>query len=115
MTYTFICNADAVREGGMGLFQAGKKSVLLLWPTGGELKAYRGRCPHADMPMTDAVWNGQTVLCPQHNWGFDAANGKCVTHAVRNALHPYALRIEGEVIEVDLGPARPPRTPAPAA
>ena len=37
MVFTFICHTSAVSEGGMGLFHAGKKSVLLVWPTGGEL------------------------------------------------------------------------------
>ena len=74
----------------MGLFHAGRKSVLLVWPTGAELKAYRGRCPHADMPLSEATFDGKTVICPHHQWGFDSASGKCVTHLVRNALHPYA-------------------------
>lgn len=115
MAFTFICNTGAVHEGGMGLFQAGKKSVLLVWPQGGELKAYRGRCPHADVPLTDASFNGKTVTCVHHQWGFDAASGKCVTHIVRNALHPYELRVEGDEVQVDLGPARAPRQPPPQA
>lgn len=112
MTFTSICPASAVSEGGMGLFQAGRKSVLLVWPQGGELRAYRGRCPHADMPLTEATFNGQTITCPHHQWGFDAASGKCVTHIVRNALHPYALRVEGDEIQVDVGPVKAARTPA---
>jgi toluene monooxygenase system ferredoxin subunit len=111
MAFTPICQTTAVSEGGMGLFQAGKKSVLLVWPTGGELKAYRGRCPHADMPLTEATFDGRTVACPHHQWGFDGASGKCVTHLVRNSLHPYELRVEGEEILVDLGPARAARSP----
>jgi toluene monooxygenase system ferredoxin subunit len=112
MAFTSICAADAVSEGRMGLFQAGRKSVLLVWPTGGELKAYRGRCPHADMPLTDASFDGRKVVCPHHQWGFDCSSGKCVTHAVRNALHPYPLRIEDGEIQIDLGPAKPPRSVA---
>lgn len=112
MAFTFICHTDAVSEGGMGLFQAGKKSVLLLWPKGGELKAYRGRCPHADVPLTDATFNGATVTCPHHAWGFDAVSGKCVTHLVRNTLHPYELRVEGNEIQVDVGVVKPARAPA---
>jgi toluene monooxygenase system ferredoxin subunit len=112
MAFTPICPASAVAEGGMGLFKAGKKSVLLIWPTGGELKAYRGRCPHADMPLDEATFNGKTVTCHHHQWGFDAASGKCVTHIVRNALHPYELRVEGDEIEVDVGPVKAPRAPA---
>ncbi len=112
MNFTTVCTIEALREGGMGLFQVGKKSVLLLWPTGGELKAYRGRCPHADMPLTDATFDGRAVKCPHHQWGFDAVSGKCVTHAVRNALHSYPLRIEDGQIQVDVGPVKPPRQPA---
>jgi toluene monooxygenase system ferredoxin subunit len=37
-----------------------------------------------------------------------------VTHLVRNALHPYALRVEGDEIQVDVGPVKPARAPAPA-
>lgn len=96
----------------MGLFYAGRKSVLLVWPTGGELKAYRGRCPHADMPLNDAAFNGKTVTCAIHQWGFDGASGKCVTHLVPNALHAYAVRVEGDEIQVDVGPPKAARSPA---
>ncbi len=112
MAFTPICPTSAVSEGGMGLFKTGKKSVLLVWPTGGELKAYRGRCPHADVPLDDATFNGKVVTCPHHQWGFDSSSGKCVTHIVRNALHPYAVRVEGDEIQVDLGPNKAPRLPA---
>ena len=112
MAFTSICPASAVSEGATGLFQAGRKSVLLVWPTGGELKAYRGRCPHADMPLNDATFNGQIVTCPHHQWGFDSTSGKCVTHIVHNALHSYHLRVEGDEILVDVGPIKAARSPA---
>ncbi len=109
MAFISVCAANAVGEGAMGLFQVGRKSVLLVWPAGGDLKAYRGRCPHADMPLSEATFDGKSVTCPHHQWGFDSASGKCVTHLVRNALHPYALRVEGEEIHVDVGTAKPAR------
>ena len=112
MAFTFVCHTNAVEEGGMGFFQVGRKSVMLVWPTGGDLKAYRGRCPHADVPLNDATFNGQIVTCPHHQWGFDGASGKCVTHLVRNVLHPYDLRVEDDQIQVDVGPVKPARAPA---
>jgi len=112
MTFTAICHKNDVSEGGMGFFQAGKKSVLVVWPIGGELKAFRGRCPHADMPLNEASFDGKTVKCQYHQWGFDSASGKCVTHLVRNALHPYDLRVEGDEILVDVGPIKQPRSAA---
>jgi len=108
--FSVVCPKDALAEGGMGLFKVGKKSVLLVWPQGGELKAYRGRCPHADVPLEGAGFDGKTVTCPVHNWGFDAATGNCLTHAAQKALHAYPSRIAGEAIEVDLG--KPARAPA---
>ena len=99
MAFTSVCAASAVSEGSMGIFFVGKKSVLLVWPTGGELKAYRGRCPHADLPLSDATLQDNKITCVQHGWGFDCASGKCVTHVnVRNALHPYEVRVEGVAV-----------------
>jgi toluene monooxygenase system ferredoxin subunit len=112
MSFTTVCPVSAISEGQMSLFQVGKKSVLLVWPAGGELKAYRGRCPHADMPLSDATFDGKKITCTQHQWGFDCTSGKCVTHAVRNALHPYELRVESGEILVELGPVKPLRAPA---
>lgn len=113
MSFVPVCPASAMTEGKMSLFQVGKKSVLLVWPAGGELKAYRGRCPHADLPLSDATFDGKRIVCTQHMWGFDCDSGKCVTHgAVRNALHPYELRVEADQILVALGAPKPPRGPA---
>ncbi|MGP6157856.1 MAG: Rieske 2Fe-2S domain-containing protein [Vulcanimicrobiaceae bacterium] len=113
MAFTSVCPASAVSEGSMGIFHAGKKSVLLVWPTGGDLKAYRGRCPHADMPLSDATFQGSKITCVQHGWGFDCISGECVTHVnVRNALHRYEVRVEGDEILVDVGPVKAARSPA---
>jgi toluene monooxygenase system ferredoxin subunit len=112
MAFTTICTADAVQEGGMGLFKVGKKSVLLLWPKGGALKAFRGRCPHADMPLDEATFDGVTLVCNLHQWGFSADDGRCTTHIVRNALHAYPLQVAGDEIQVDVGPLRPERATA---
>lgn len=110
MAFTSVCPRSAVSEGGMAIFQVGKKSVLLVWPTGGELRAFRGRCPHADMPLSDATLQGSRITCVQHGWGFDCVSGKCVTHVnVRNALHPYQLRVEADEVLVDVGPTRAAR------
>ncbi len=96
MAFTSICPASTVKEGGIGLFQTGRKSVLVVWPTGGELKAYRGRCPHADLPLTKASFNGQTVTCPIHQWGSghiaDGEGGRsAVLTAPYGVVEPFSL------------------------
>ena len=112
MAFTFICHTGTVEEGGMGIFHVGRKSVLLVWPTGDELKDYRWRCPDADVPFGDAKFNGTIITCPHHHWGFDCTSGKCVTHVTTKVLHPYPVCIEGDEILVDVGPAKKARPPA---
>jgi toluene monooxygenase system ferredoxin subunit len=34
-----------------------------------------------------------------------------VTHVVRNALHPYPVRVEADEVQVDVGPAKAARAP----
>ena len=77
-----------------------------------ELKAYRGRCPDADVPFGDAKFDGKIITCPHHHWGFDCTSGKCVTHTTPKVLYPYPVRIEGDEILVDVGPAKKARPPA---
>ena len=48
MAFTLFGQTAVRQEGGMGLFQAGRKSVLLIWPKGAEPKAFRGRRPPAE-------------------------------------------------------------------
>lgn len=108
MTFTTVCRKGDIAEGGTSLLHVGKKSVLLVWPQGGELKAYRGRCPHADMPLAADCFDGRRVVCDIHHWGFDAGSGKCVTHAHPSALHPYPVQIDGDEVQVDVGVVRRP-------
>jgi toluene monooxygenase system ferredoxin subunit len=108
MGFQSICRKDAVNEGGMGIFQAGQTPVVLLWPTGGELKAYRGRCPHKDVAFDEkTVFDGKTIVCATDQWGFSAASGKCTTSITDHKLEPFALRFKDDEVQVDVGWERP--------
>jgi toluene monooxygenase system ferredoxin subunit len=104
MAFATVCEQQAVQEGQMALFRIGKRSVLLVWPQGGEVKAYRGRCPHQDIPLDNASFDGKTVMCGHHQWKMDATTGACVGRIVTHkcALAPYAVRFEGSQVQVDL-------------
>jgi toluene monooxygenase system ferredoxin subunit len=104
MAFVSICEQDALQEGHMGLFRVGKRPVLLVWPCGGEVKAYRGRCPHQDIPLDNSTFDGKTIVCGHHQWKMDGATGACVGSIVTHkcALAPYALRFEGAQVQVDL-------------
>ncbi|MGK3993549.1 Rieske 2Fe-2S domain-containing protein [Sorangium sp. So ce1024] len=102
MPFVSVCKAADVQEGRMGWFRVQRKSVLIVWPRNGELKAYRGRCPHQDVPLDTATFDGEHVVCGVHQWRFDGSTGRCVG-ARPCALHPYPLRVQDDELQVDLG------------
>ena len=101
MAFVSLCQIDELREGEIATFRPHRKSVLLVWPSGGEIRAYRGRCPHHDVPLQDAHFDGKTVTCKFHQWSFDGDTGEGIEPRGCE-LKKYALRLEGGVIQVEL-------------
>lgn len=106
MAFVSVCKQAELREGSMELFRVDKKAVLLVWPLGGEIRAFRGRCPHQDVPLEQASFDGNTVVCERHDWRFDGGTGSSV-QPTGCALKPYPLRLEGGELQVDLKPRKP--------
>lgn len=55
MAYAKACSADELWEGDMVEVDVNEHVVVLVWPTGGEIHAYQGICPHQDIPLADAA------------------------------------------------------------
>ena len=102
MAFVSVCKKEDLHEGQVGLFRVNRKSVLLVWPKDGEIKAYRGRCPHQDVPLENASLEGANVICAFHHWRFDAETGEGVEPRGCE-LKPYSLRLEHGVLQVELG------------
>lgn len=101
MTFQKVCTLDDIWEGDMASFDVGDTEILLAWPTGGELKAFQGQCPHQDISLAEGKLSGKVVMCRAHQWTFDAGTG--------NGLNPgncrlaeYPLRIEGDDVLVQV-------------
>ncbi len=103
MAFVSVCKESELREGAMALFSVNRKRVLLVWPEGGEIKAYRGRCPHQDVPLETATFDGNAVVCGLHQWSFDANTGMCVQPR-DCALKSYPVRIADGELQVELNP-----------
>lgn len=106
MAFVPVCRASELEEGAMRLFRVERRAVLMVWPTGGEVKAFRGRCPHQDVPLEEASFDGNTVVCERHDWRFDGHTGAGVQP--RNCqLKAYELRLEDGELQVDLKLRKP--------
>ena len=101
MPFVSVCRQTDLREGSMELFRVEKKAVLVVWPEGGEIKAFRGRCPHQDVPLEEARFDGNTVICERHDWRFDGGSGEGIKPS-GCALKPYAMRFEDGELQIEL-------------
>lgn len=103
MAYVTVCQSSELQRGTMQLFRVERKAVLLVWPQDGEIRAFRGRCPHQDTPLEDAHFDGQNVICDRHDWRFDALTGRGVrpTHC---ELKSYPVEEKDGELRVELKP-----------
>ena len=65
--------ADLRGDGPFALSVGGLDLVVVRTATG--LRAYQGRCPHQGALLGEGEMDGDTLICRNHRWHFDAATG----------------------------------------
>ncbi|HEX3916969.1 MAG TPA: Rieske (2Fe-2S) protein [Caulobacteraceae bacterium] len=85
---------------GRKVVRLGGKQVLLI-AAEGAVHAIANRCPHEGYPLSEGTLGPGCVLtCDWHNWKFDLGSGAALMG--RDPVRTYPVRLEGEVILVDL-------------
>lgn len=65
-----------------------------------EVHVLHGRCPHRNAPFSDAVVEGERLVCPHHGWDFQLATGR--SEGVPGAgVARFAASIEDGVVWVE--------------
>ena len=106
MAYVKLCKLDDLWEGEMESFEVAGREVLVVWPEGGEIRAYQAVCPHQDIPLVEGKFDGKVIICRAHQWVFDANNGKGVNPGDCQ-LARYPIRVEEEDVLVELDGVTP--------
>ena len=101
-----LCKQRQIVEGEMTPFEVNGIDVIVLWPTGGQPKAFQGTCPHQDLPLKDGYFNGEILTCPAHEWVFDGCTGEGLS-PTGCALREYPTRVVEGVIEIDAAAVDP--------
>jgi cytochrome P450/nitrite reductase/ring-hydroxylating ferredoxin subunit len=65
---------DLAGDGPFALSADGVDLVLVR--VGSEYRAYAGRCPHQGALLGEGELDGDTLVCRNHRWRFDAATGR---------------------------------------
>lgn len=102
MAFRKACNLDDLWEGEMTEVDVGEHVVLLVRIDGGDVRAFQGRCPHQDIPLSEGTFDGRVVMCRAHQWTFDADSGQGINPG-NCRLAAYPVRIDGDdvLVEVD--------------
>jgi toluene monooxygenase system ferredoxin subunit len=101
MAFVTLCKLDALYQGSSTVFVAEGREVLLVWPYGDAPRAFQGTCPHQQISLADALFNGETLICQAHRWTFNARTGQGQgPHFCQ--LAQYALRLDEGVVAVDV-------------
>jgi nitrite reductase/ring-hydroxylating ferredoxin subunit len=73
-----------------------------LYRVGEEVFAMEDPCPHAGFPLSEGQLEGCVIVCEAHGWPFDVRTGFDPEHADGFPIPCFAVRIEGDVVQVDL-------------
>jgi toluene monooxygenase system ferredoxin subunit len=101
MAFAKACSIEDLWEGDMLEVEIGGQVVLLVWPEGGEVRAYQGICPHQDIPLSEGKFDGRVVTCRAHLWTFDANTGEGLNPGDCR-LAQYPVKTEGDDLYVDV-------------
>jgi 3-phenylpropionate/trans-cinnamate dioxygenase ferredoxin subunit len=91
-----------LKEGELRGYPVGKRNVLVAC-VGGKVKALDDWCNHAGCLLSGGTLDGNTVVCPCHEVGFDLDSGKNVTSpGICDDQNRYDAEIEdGKLVVID--------------
>ena len=106
-----VCRLDEIPDGGAkGLVVPdpdGPPLRVIVLRSGGEVSAYRNRCPHRGTPLDlrpdDFLdRDGRHLVCSTHGALFRREDGYCIAGpCAGDSLEPVAVRVENGIVLVD--------------
>jgi toluene monooxygenase system ferredoxin subunit len=99
MNFEKACSLDDLWEGDMFEAEVGGQVVLLIWPEGGEIRAFQGVCPHQDIPLSEGKFDGHVLTCRAHLWTFYANTGTGINPGDCK-LAQYPVKVDGNDLYV---------------
>lgn len=101
MAFANVCKQSLLYEGELVPCMVGDKEIIVMWPDGGQPKAYDAACPHEKVSLARGDFNGRILYCIAHGWVFDGHSGKCLQPSGWK-LKEYPLRFVDGMVQVDL-------------
>ena len=98
-----VASAAEVLAGRINKASIGSVNLILL-RVDGEVFAYADACPHEGHALSRGELEADVLICAKHFWEFEVRTGKHISrvHRPQCNLKPFAARLVGERIEVDV-------------
>jgi toluene monooxygenase system ferredoxin subunit len=97
MTKRLVCRVAEVPENGLKECEAEGGLKLVVANAGGEFFGFQAACPHQDVPLCEALFDGSVLTCHMHLWQWDIRTGAPMGIA-EAPLEKYPLAVEGDAI-----------------
>lgn len=76
-TWFVLARSNQLKRGGVKRVQLLNQKISLFRTFSGNLVALKSRCPHLGADLSLGRVDGEAIICPFHNWKFDAS-GHCI-------------------------------------
>lgn len=97
-----VIRADQVKLNSKQVIESGDDINLLVCNIAGTFYAFENRCPHQNQTLGEGLLEGGVLTCPWHGYQFDIKRGgRCLTDPSLK-LESLPLKVENEVIKVNL-------------
>ncbi len=104
-----ICALREIRDGGKKRINVGGVK-LMLCRRGNQVLASENRCPHQNLPLRFARFDGHKLTCRFHNARYDLESGELekkpwlLPNSGRDCLVTYDAKVKDGRVLVDLDP-----------
>jgi|SRR5579859_7015614 len=96
-----VATLDDLWGGDMLGVEVEGEQILLVYPDGGAIRAYKGLCPHQQALLADGDLEKNILTCYGHNWQFDVTTGQGI-NPQNSRLYGYEVKLEGKGIYVGM-------------
>jgi nitrite reductase/ring-hydroxylating ferredoxin subunit len=98
-----VCGENEIGDGEIKGVRVGGAPVVLA-RVAGKLYAVGGICSHEAALLEDGDLDGNVLVCPLHDSGFDLATGQAVRPPATTAIPTYEVRVEAGRVFVSRQP-----------
>ena len=101
MAFVKVGKLVEVPVGAAKVFEVGDRAIAVC-NVEGTLYAIDDVCTHDDAPLDQGYLEGCEIECPRHGARFDVRTGDAVVLPAVLPLDTFAVRVEGDDIELDV-------------